>query len=338
MKEINDWQVLTPDGFRDFKGITNQGIKDIYEHRKLKGSANHRIKVDNKFKTLKEVGVPLNYKDETYDLIDVDNKEHSYITNNIISHNCQFIGQSGSLFSSEVLQSLEFKVPIEFLYGNEFHIYTNPIKEHEYVLAVDPADGGGGNSDFSVINVIDISSTPINQAAMYRSNTTSQIELAYIIEKIAENYNHALVIVENNFGKVCLDRLFNEIEYDNIYNTTKAIGMRTTIKTKREGVMHFKSLVDNHGIIINSKEFLEEASNFTINTNGTYSAASGSHDDIIMSFIIFAYISNTEYFKEYADRDFMAEIHKKHIKEIYEEEEILPMFSSEVDMNEDSFF
>ncbi len=115
--DIDDLEVLTEEGFKNFNGI-KKAVKDQYytikfdDNTELKCSYEHRVKKDDIFVRAYElhVGDILHNKKiinielideevEVFDLLNVQDT-HSYITNDIISHNCAFIENFDEFFTS----------------------------------------------------------------------------------------------------------------------------------------------------------------------------------------------------------------------------------------------
>lgn len=115
--DIDDFEVLTENGFKDFSGI-KKSIKDRYFHisfddgTELKCSYEHRIKKNDIFVRAYELTVDMfiqgkqitdiqliNEEVEVFDLLDVKDT-HSYITNDITSHNCAFVENFDAFFTS----------------------------------------------------------------------------------------------------------------------------------------------------------------------------------------------------------------------------------------------
>lgn len=113
-KSINEWEVLTPSGWSDFKGIQTLKKETFFkitfdDGTILKCSENHKLKsiddvfiyaseikrgmilrgVDNNNKTVKSKR-KINKNIDLYDLIEVE-KNHEFYANNIVSSNCAFI-------------------------------------------------------------------------------------------------------------------------------------------------------------------------------------------------------------------------------------------------------
>lgn len=109
MKNITEWEVLTPDGWKDFSGIVQFEKRVITITLKngmsLTGSESHRVVAMGGMKQLDELIIgdelctnkswskvveisELKESQYVYDLVDVKSTEHEYYTNGIVSHNC----------------------------------------------------------------------------------------------------------------------------------------------------------------------------------------------------------------------------------------------------------
>lgn len=109
MKDITEWEVLTPDGWKDFSGIVEYEKKVITitlcNNMKITGSENHRVMTPNGMTELKDLKLlqhvetkegmamigkisEIQKEQKVYDLVGIDSEEHSYYTNGIVSHNC----------------------------------------------------------------------------------------------------------------------------------------------------------------------------------------------------------------------------------------------------------
>ena len=113
MKQNNEWEVLTPDGFRDFDGVQitkkDKSIKFSFSNTEtLECSYNHKIDTPSGYvysSELKVNDVVLSKNSQTtitnieylsedidlFDLINVDDKRHRFIANGIIVSNCAFV-------------------------------------------------------------------------------------------------------------------------------------------------------------------------------------------------------------------------------------------------------
>lgn len=114
IKNINDWEVLTPSGWSDFSGIKkiikDKIIKIIFEDGShIECSTSHRLKLknntfiyalqikkgmvlcgkDNIDKIVKSKRT-INKKTDLYDLLNIE-KNQEFYSNDVVSHNCAFI-------------------------------------------------------------------------------------------------------------------------------------------------------------------------------------------------------------------------------------------------------
>ena len=88
-----------------------------------------------------------------------------------------------------------------------------------------------------------------------------------------------------------------------IYYDSKNAGVQLTPPMKKKLALQFKNLVEYDKIQINDPELIDELYGFIRNTNGSYSAKSGYHDDRVMgAFYLVYYIMNV--FAEFADGEF----------------------------------
>lgn len=112
MKNIDEWEVLTPEGWKDFSGIVEYEKKVITvkfnNGKDLTGSETHRVMTIDGMVELQDlvVGSIVQTKSGTsvvedisevkdtqkvYDLVEVESTGHEYYTNDVVSHNCDEI-------------------------------------------------------------------------------------------------------------------------------------------------------------------------------------------------------------------------------------------------------
>lgn len=213
---------------------------------------------------------------------------------------CDWQGSSDTLIDIRALKMIKTSQPI---YTNNFIQGFNQFEEleetHNYIVAVDPSKDG---KDAFSIQVTDISSFPFKQVAT-ANLMVNYLKMPSILAEIAEYYNHAFVIIENNegAGQSIADKLFDVYEYDHMYKDKKKLfyGFRTTAKTRREILSHLKIFIENGKFIINDKKTIDQLFNF-ISKNGKYQADSGAHDDLVMSLALtFAPFLNNSSFSDY---------------------------------------
>lgn len=232
----------------------------------------------------------------------------------------EFIGSSATLIPAAKLRNLAFKDPLSSQEG--FDVHANPVKDHRYIVTVDCAEGVG--QDFSAISVIDITELPYKQVAKYRSNTIPPLVFPTIIYNIARKYNDAYVLVEvNSVGQQVVDILHYDLEYEYIYQIQRsqakgqnisggfkravAFGLKTTTQVKKIGCANLKALIENDKLLIEDFDTISELNTF-VRVRDSYEAEEGNNDDIVMTLVLFSWLTAQKYFKESIDTDIRKKI------------------------------
>ena len=246
---------------------------------------------------------------------------------------CNFLGSSLTLIRSDTIAKLS---PSPVVYSKDgLDIIVEPIKGHTYVMICDTAKGVGG--DYSAFNIIDVTEAPYKQVGKYRNNRISPLLYPSIIYKIAKDYNNAYVLIEINSSEQVPTILYSELEYENILfvnRTTNGqfvtggfgggavqFGVNTDKKVKRIGCMTIKSLIEESKLLITDIDTIAEISTF-IETRGTYKADEGYHDDLIMTLVLFGWLTTNPYFKDLNNVNMREIMYESHIKQI--EDELTP--------------
>jgi hypothetical protein len=263
---------------------------------------------------------------------------------------CEFMGSAGTLLSAPALKSLAFVTPIH-LSENGIKIYKAPEKNRNYVIVADTSRGKG--LDYSAFSVIDVTELPYRQVCTYKDNNISPLVYPSVIKRIGDYYNQAYVLVEiNDNGQQIVDSLFEDYEYENIlstvdikgkvsitwgYGNKSYRGIRTTKSVKRLGCSLMKNLIEGQKLIIQDFDTISELSTFV--AKGTsYESEEGSHDDLVMTLVLFSWMTNQQFFADLTNTDVRAKLHEEQMKQI--EEEQLPSFLAgheEVDQGEEQF-
>ena len=235
-----------------------------------------------------------------------------------------FFGTGDTLISSHILLEQKASAPVERLESGQLLVYHPVEKSHQYIMTVDVAKGRG--QDYSTFNVIDISTQPFKQAAVYRCNTISPILFPNIIYKYAKVYNEAYVIVESNDqGGVVTNGLYNDLEYENLHmeSAIKAdrIGVEMTRKSKRIGCSAIKDIVENRKLQVSDAETIMEMSTF-VARGLSYEASEGNHDDLMMNLVLFAYFAVGSGFTQMTDINLKEMMFAQRMKEI--EDDVVP--------------
>lgn len=352
MKINNKYQVLSEKGFVDFSGMHKthkKGLITLYTDKsKISCSYNHRILANFEWKKSSEIKVSdiiiteLGFQRITkvvmapheerdfYDLLDVD-CGNSYFTNNILSHNCEFLGSSGTLIAPWKLQSMTYISPI-FEDEDGLRIYKAPQKGHSYIATVDTSEGLG--QDYHTIVFFDVTQTPYEQVAVYRNAFLDPLLLPDVLLSMANKYNEAFVLAElNTMGHEVVNILYQDLEYENIMFVTMngrngqvlgggsngkiQLGLKSTKQSKRVSCSLVKTLIENDQLIINDFETYSEFTTFVRDKN-TYNAEEGHHDDLVTCCRLFAWITGQRYFKEDMEVDMRTNINKKQLQRMEE--------------------
>ena len=228
---------------------------------------------------------------------------------------CNFLGSSNTLISASKLQTMVWRLPIKS--ENGLDIYELPEPGHTYALTVDVSRGQG--QDYHAFSVIDVTFVPYKQVAKYRSNDIPAMLYPTNIYSTARLYNDAYVLVEvSDIGGQVADILHFELEYENLVKITikgklgqqvsaghtKKIqfGLKQSTATKRIGCANLKTLVENDKLILYDADTIQELYHF-ISDKQSFSADQGSHDDLVMSLVLFGWYSAQRHFKEALTRD-----------------------------------
>ena len=235
-----------------------------------------------------------------------------------------FFGTGDTLINAETLLSLRAKAPQQVLEGGLLKIYNEPASKHEYIMTVDVSKGRG--QDYSTFTVIDISTRPFEQVAVYRNNTISPILFPNIIYKYATVYNNAYVVVESNDqGSVVCNGLYYDLEYENIHLSSavkaNSIGIEINRKTKRLGCSAIKDILEEKKLEIHDDNTILEISTF-VSKGMSYEASDGNHDDLMMNLVMFGYFVTTQMFADMTDINLKQMMYENRMQEI--EDDVVP--------------
>jgi len=235
-----------------------------------------------------------------------------------------FFGTGNTLINAETLLSLRAGVPQRVLEGGLMLVYKEPASKHEYIMTVDVSKGRG--QDYSTFTVIDISTRPFEQVAVYRNNTISPILFPNIIYKYANVYNQAYVVIEaNDQGSLVCNGLYYDLEYENTHVSSAVksshIGVEMNKRVKRIGCSGIKDLLEEKKLSVVDEETIMEISTF-VASGTSYEASEGNHDDLMMNLVMFGFFCTTEMFSNMTDINLKQMIFDEKMKLI--EEDIVP--------------
>lgn len=246
---------------------------------------------------------------------------------------CKFLGSALTLIKADIIAQMS---PSPYVFQKDgLDVIHPPEENHIYTLIADVARGL--DQDYSAFSVVDVTEVPYRISAKYRNNTVSPMFYPSIIEKVGREYNNAFVLVEQNTSDQVTDILYNELEYENmlfVNRTTKGqivsggfgggktqLGIYTDKAVKRRGCMNLKTLIEEKKLLVNDFDTISEISTF-IESKGSFAADDGYHDDLVMTLVLFAWLSTQPYFKELTDVNMRTVIYEKQIQAI--EEQLTP--------------
>ena len=246
---------------------------------------------------------------------------------------CDFVGSVHTLISPSKLKTLAYIDPV-YKNGEGFKVYAKPEEKHIYVMCVDVSRGTG--QDYSAFSIIDITTAPYKLAATFRNNNMSPLVFPNAIHVAAKQYNNAHVLVEiNDMGGQVADVLHGELEYENLLSSTmrgrkgqvldggfgagqSQFGVRTTEVVKRTGCSILKSLVEADRLIIQDFDMIKELFAFVSKKN-SFEAEVGYNDDLVMTLVLFGWLSTQPYFKDLSAMDIRKDIYQETITKLEEE-------------------
>ena len=255
---------------------------------------------------------------------------------------CKWLGSALTLINSDTIGRMSPSYPIYSKSGLDVFEEPKYASEdgdakaaHAYCIVVDTAKGVGG--DYSAFTVMDITEVPYRLVAKYRKNDISPLLYPNVIFKVAKEYNDAYVLVEINSSEQVASILHQELEYENILFVNRnsqgqcvsggfgggrsQLGIVTDRKIKRIGCMNLKTLLEETKLLIPDADTISEITTF-IETRGSYAADDGYTDDLVMTLVLFSWLTTQAYFKDLSNINLRELIYKARIKQI--EDELTP--------------
>ena len=217
-------------------------------------------------------------------------------------HKGVFSGGSGTLISGMKLAIMSYLNPINNTSETKFFKFKEPSPERRYIATLDSAEGRG--QDYHALNIIDVTDDVWEQVAVLHSNTISHLILPDIILKYLIEYNEAPIYIElNSTGVSIAKSLYLDLEYENVIcDNFNDLGMKQTKRTKAIGCSVLKDLIEKDKLIIHYKETISELRTF-IAKGVSWAAEDGANDDLVMSLVIFSWLSTQQKFSEYINKD-----------------------------------
>ncbi|MAH43535.1 terminase [archaeon] len=248
---------------------------------------------------------------------------------------CSFLGSQNTLISSDKLRILSWKEPI-IKNPDGLYTYEKPKEDHTYFITVDTSRGQG--KDYSAFVVVDTTEMPYKLVAKYRNNVISPMVFPTAIAAVAEQYNKAYVLIEiNDIGGQVADVLHQDLEYENVmmaqykgragqtvgagFGGKSHLGVRTTTPVKKLGCSVLKSLIEEDKMLVEDMDIVNELTTFVAKRN-SFEADDGHTDDLVMSLVLFSWLTRQTYFKDLTNTDVRIGIYEEEIEGL--EENIAP--------------
>jgi hypothetical protein len=267
----------------------------------------------------------------------------------------EFLGSTNTLISGAKLAELAYVEPEEkknITKDDILDIYEQPIKgdgettkDHVYALCVDVAEGK--ELDCSAFSVMDISSTPYKQVAKYASPFVSPVLFPTVIYNAAKYYNDAYILVEINNTPQIAEILHNEMEYENVLKVQTGnkkaqqisagfgrgvqLGVKMSAQVKRIGCHNLKMLIEANKLIIKDFDTISEFTKFVSN-GSSWSAEEDSSDDIVMTLVMFAWMTTQKYFKDVVNHDLRKQLQLEKLNQMDEETIPSPVIDNGLDI------
>lgn len=245
---------------------------------------------------------------------------------------CEFLGSSNTLIHPTKLRQLAFVRPEQV--WNDVRIYEEAKEGHIYVISVDVSRGVG--LDYSAFTVFDVTTTPYRVVATFRDKDISPLLYPNVIYAVANRYNEAFVLVEvNDIGQQVADIIHQDLEYENLiatsvrgragqqisggFSSKTQFGIRTTTQVKRIGCSNLKDLIESDKLVVQDFDLIAELASF-VARGKSYEAEEGSHDDLVMTCVLFGWLVRQNYFRDITNIDIREKMYAEKIKMLEDEQ------------------
>ena len=230
-------------------------------------------------------------------------------------HGAVFSGGEGTLISGFKLAQLAF---MDVKSEGHFYQFKKPEPNRLYVATLDSAEGRG--QDYHSLQIIDVTSFPYEQVAVYHSNSTSHLILPDVLLKYLMMYYSPPIYIElNSTGVSIAKSLMMDLDYDNmICDSYNDLGMKQTKRSKAIGCSTLKDLIEKDKLIINHRQTIQELRTF-VEKGVSWAASDNNHDDLVMSLVTFAWLTTQDKFADFVGKDEMrigSEIFRKEIEDM----------------------
>lgn len=318
------YDVLTSTDFKPFMGIVKHENKNsvtliLSDKGKFTCAPDHKIKTLYGFVPAQDcVGLFLIERDvyvtnivynsstePLFDLLEVEN--HEYISSNIVSHNCDFVGSVSTLIDYTFLKSMRAEEPMELPNLPDFvKIYDLPksidlleVKNWQYIACLDT--GYGVRADSSVLKIyLVVSNITMHLVAQMAANDMEVNDFCDAANQLLANYHNPNLIIEmNGPGATAMSYFYSVVEYENLVHFDprgRLKGLWATDKLKNAAVTMLKSYIQRKLIKDYDADTLVELYSFGKVSKEKWGAMGGNHDDHVMAMLWCIYYVNSPLF------------------------------------------
>lgn len=325
------YEILTPFGYKDFKGVQTVDKHEYFEITlsngiKIDASTTHRFIINGDEVEVQNLSIgdildggltisEINYINSDIKLFDVVGVADGnlFISDGVVSHNCDFISSGHTVIEGEILQWYKesmVREPIEKRYGGEFWLWDRPNYSKDYIVVADVARGDG--EDYSAFHVFEVET--MEQVAEFKAKIGTR-EYGHLLVSVATEWNNALLVIDNkNMGwdvvQVAIDRNYQNLYYsyrnDPYFDENIQLRKNYDLKDKKDMIPGFTTGHKARMTIISKLEIYlrERAVNIrsvrTVNElfvflwiNGKAQAQSGYNDDLVMALGMALFVRDT---------------------------------------------
>jgi len=196
-----------------------------------------------------------------------------------------FLASGDSVFELPAIEArlATMAPPVEVRWNGELDVWLPPVKDKEYLVAVDPA-GGGSEGDYSAAQVLELETGL--QCAEFAGHVGG-LELARLVTALADEYNQAWLVVErNNHGSGVLALIETVCGYGRIYRQSGQTGWLTTSMSRPAALGRLDAGLVERPECFQSRRLLSECRSFVRMADGRSGARPGTHDDRVMAMAI----------------------------------------------------
>lgn len=233
--------------------------------------------------------------------------DRSFVAESAVLHNCDFLASGETFLQPENLEWLKEMVQDPILkagFDRNVWVWAHPKPDTKYVISADIARGDG--ADFSAFHIVNADTSEVD--VEYMGKAPPEV-MGQLIDEWGRKYNDALAIPENNsFGYSTCIYLRDQARYPRLYydknkgdpfkfappDQKHLPGFSTQHKSRVNILTKFEELIRNKLLHSKSQRLIQQLQAF-VWQGSKPQALRDSHDDLIISLAIAAYIVGGAY-------------------------------------------